>query len=632
MDPTSVDLFQGSAGEFCRKIDQKSLVGVLWHKYVNYFGEEPSEGLVLSWKNSLSATEKVLQEAQLEEQGVSLEFVLPMCSDRLDFMITGLDKSKAQKAVVIELKQWEEAKPCEDDDSVITRIDGAEREKLHPSIQAESYRLYLEGFLDVFYNDHPIGLESCSYLHNYEPLDHDVILDPKFSRAIKDNPVFCKGDRSRLASYLKERVGFGGGLDILEAIKHSNVAPSKKLLEQVSKEISTGGSYNLVGDQVRAYHRVLRLVEEAGKADGKKKVVIVKGGPGTGKSVIAINLLAALTKKGKIAYYVTGSGAFTKSYQEAVGGKFKGFFKYTNSFVADNLVTPPKAVADCLLIDEAHRLRQRAPGSGRFRFVYSGKIQIHELIDVCKVPVFFVDDDQIVRPGEVGTSSYIQNMAEEYGCEVEEPIDLTTEFRCSGDSGFIQWVTNALGIKNTANIKREKDTKFEFKIFDSPLAMENELKVKISEGNTARLVSGFVFPWSKKSGFGSSLPEEVVIGNYARPWNLREEIENYPDSNRWAAKPEGFGQIGCIYSAQGFEFDYVGVIFGDDLAFDEKKKRWVLHRENSKDPILKNVDSDVELMGYLRNIYRVLLTRGMKGCYVYFLNLETRKHFEEAEQ
>ena len=125
------------------------------------------------------------------------------------------------------------------------------------------------------------------------------------------------------------------------------------------------------------------------------------------------------------------------------------------------------------------------------------------------------------------------------------------------------------------------------------------------------------------------LVKDVKIGNFALPWETHDKVKppkGYVKWYEWAYKPEGIKQVGCIYTAQGFEFDYIGVIVGPDLKYDMQKNCLVGSIEGTKDPILKR--SKINFDSYVKNIYRVLMSRGMKGCYVYFVDKEVEKFFK----
>ena len=240
--------------------------------------------------------------------------------------------------------------------------------------------------------------------------------------------------------------------------------------------------------------------------------------------------------------------------------------------------------------------------------------------------MFFIDDLQVVRPGEIGSSYYIKDAAKRHKAIVHEH-ELEIQFRCNGSDGFVNWIDNTLGIKRTANAIWSSEEQFDFKIFDSPFALENAIKDKVSQGFTGRVTAGFCWPWATQLSKEGTLENDVVIGDYIRPWNARDELsslpKDIPKAQLWAYDLNGINQIGCIYTAQGFEFDYVGVIIGKDLTYNFDKRNWEGDYKHSYDSVVKK--SGGSFLKLVKNTYRVLLSRGIKGCYVYFMDKATEQ-------
>jgi len=169
------------------------------------------------------------------------------------------------------------------------------------------------------------------------------------------------------------------------------------------------------------------------------------------------------------------------------------------------------------------------------------------------------------------------------------------------------------------------DPDFTVQVADSPHELENVLQAKLDAGYAARMSAGFCWPWSNPNPDGS-LVADVVVGDWSRPWNLRGDraVGGAPPSALWATDPAGFGQVGCVYTAQGFEYDWNGVILGPDLVW--RNGGWVAERSANKDPNLRSrsavPDQDFERL--VRNVYKVLLTRGMIGTVIYSTDAETR--------
>lgn len=615
-------LYAGSSSQFVTDTIHSQIADKLSNAFMENFRYQPSPAEKRSWRESLLRVSNVVQESNLMDHGILLELQLPLTSRRLDCMITGHDQAGDQNAVIIELKQWDKCEPSEGDNEVVTRIGGALRDHLHPAAQVRQYALYLQDGHEAFYETNPIQLSACSYLHNYHFAARDPVLDDKFSGLIEHYPVFCADDFDRISGYLKERLDQGNGMEVLRRVEQGKYRPSKKLMDHVAKVINEQPQFVLLDEQLVVFDKVLATAR-AGFHDKDKAVIIIKGGPGTGKSVIAIQLMAELLRKGYNAHYATGSRAFTTTLREIVGTRGAVQFKYFNSYAQAQANE-----VDVLICDEAHRIR--ATSNNRFmkKEDRSDVPQIIELLKASQVAVFFIDDDQVVRPAEVGSTAYIRQHAEERGCRVHE-YELEAQFRCSGSDAFVNWVNNTLGIRPTANVLWNGAEGFDFKIFDSPQELENAIRDEATAGYSARMAAGFCWPWSKRTNPDGTLNEDVIIGDYKRPWNARPEAtrlaKGIPKANLWAYDQGGLDQVGCIYTAQGFEFDYAGVIFGNDLKYDPDKAEWAGVKENNADSVVKR--SKGKFVDLVKNTYRVLLSRGMKGCYVYFMDKETERFF-----
>ena len=611
-------LYSGSSKQFIGDAVRNQIAEKLTDAFFYYYRYKPNINEKRSWQNSLSKMSELVQYAELLDHGIILEFQLPMTSKRMDFLICGKDRHNIQNTVIVELKQWDRCLPSESPNEVMTFLNGTEREVLHPSAQVGQYEMYLSDTHSAFYENNPINLDACSYLHNYPKDNDDVIFDDKFKDILKRNPVFTKDDTDDFIEFLNLRLSNGDGLEILKRIEESKYRPSKKLMEHVGNVIKNKKEYILLDEQLIVYDKVFTEAKK-GFHSKNKTVIIVKGGPGTGKSIIALNLMADLLLKEFNAQYATGSRAFTETLRKIIGIRGSVQFKYFNSYV-----NASRNEIDVLICDESHRIRKNSnsfytPAKNR-----SNLSQIQEIINVAKVAVFLIDDKQIVRPNEIGTVDYIKEHAIDNGTNLYE-YELEIQFRCSGSEGYINWVNNSLGIERTANVILDLKEGFDFKIFNSPFELENAIRGKVQDGYTGRLTAGFCWKWSLPDEDGN-LKNDVVIDDFERPWNANSKAKklakNIPKEVIWAYDSNGINQVGCIYTAQGFEFDYAGVIFGNDLIYDFKNQKWIAKPENFADNMVRK-QSGEKLVDYLKNIYRVLLTRGMKGCYLYFMDKDT---------
>lgn len=615
-------LFAGTSKQFIEDTVQNQIAEKLNLAFFNYFRYYPSPSEKNSWRNSLRAISLVFQHGNLVNQGIILEYQLPLTSKRLDCLICGRDSETKDNAVIIELKQWDKCQEAPGENEVMTWV-GGNREVLHPSIQVGQYQMYLEDTHTAFHEGaNPIALNACTYLHNYNYYPGDVLFAEKFKQALEKWPLFAADDVKKLEAYLTPKLRQGGGIDVLKKIEESKYRPSKKLMEHVEGVIRGKKEYILLDEQQVVYDKVFTSAKE-GFHDKQKTVIIVKGGPGTGKSVIAINLMADLLREEYNSHYATGSRAFTLTLRKIIGPRGSAQFKYFNSYIEAE-----ENAVDVLIADEAHRIRKTSASRFTPRNKRLDIPQIEELIKASKVAAFFIDDDQVVRPGEIGSVQYIKDYAQKKNCKIFE-YELEAQFRCNGSDAFVNWVNNTLGIKRTANVIWDQHEEFDLKIFDTPEALEKAIREKVQSGHTGRTTAGFCWPWSDPNPNGT-LKNDVVIGNYRRPWNAKPEARilapGIPKSNLWAYDPNGIDQVGCIYTAQGFEFDYAGVIFGNDLVYNFDNQTWVGNPENSADTVVKR--SKDQFLELVKRTYRVLLSRGMKGCYLYFVDKDTERFFK----
>jgi len=613
-------LYSGLSTDFIRDNVHNRIAEKLKDAFFRQFRFNPAPSEVGSWRNSLRAVSQVIDDAKLHDHGILLEYQLPMSSKRLDCMITGQGESQRDNAVILELKQWEKCGDAGADNLVTTFVGGRERDLLHPSAQVLQYQRYLEDSHTAFYDPPaPIELASCAYLHNYTAEDSDVLFADHFRPLLEVSPVFTANDVEPLQAFLLDRVREGRGEPVLRRVKQSNYRPSKKLLDHVGQVVKGIPAYVLLDEQIVVFERVLATARR-GFDDRRKTAIIIQGGPGTGKSVVAINLMARLSSIGFNAHYATGSRAFTESLRKVIGARGSQQFRYFNSYTGADV-----NAIDVLVCDEAHRIREFSFSRYTKKEERSTKPQIREILDATKVSVFFIDDKQSVRPGEIGTVDYLRSEATSHGCEVRE-YKLEAQFRCAGSDGFVNWISNTLGIERTANVLWDDDERFEFRIFGSPDSLEAAIRRKVTQGVSARMTAGYCWKWSDPRPDGT-LVEDVVIGDYRRPWNAKPDAgklaRGIPKSNLWAYEPEGIEQVGCVYTAQGFEFDYVGVIVGPDLVYDFDKGDWVGNPKQSFDGTVKRGKD--RFTEFLKNTYRVLLSRGLKGCYVHFMDKDTER-------
>lgn len=612
-------LYTGTTKQFVVDSIQDRMAFRLKEAFIGYYGYKPGEGEIRSWRDSLRAMANVVQFAQLNEHGVAVEYELPGNSRRMDFFITGQDQQTRDNAVIVELKQWSGCEPTDAPNEVNTWLNGAMRDTLHPCIQVDRYREFLVDANAAFEDgDSPIALASCAYLHNYHLGATDPLNDAKFESVLQSSPLFDAEALESLVEFIGQRVRNGRNLTILDRIDRGPIRPSKKLLNHVAAVIKGDPQFVMLDEQLVVFDRILT---DATKliASGGKGAVLVRGGPGTGKSVVAMNLLAELAKLGHVVRYATGSGSFTKTMRKIVGSRAAVQFGYFSDCVG-----VPENSIDVLIGDEAHRLRAKTFDIYR-PARRSERPQAEDVMRAARLSVFFLDDYQSVRNGEIGSSDHVREVAKRLSVPLLE-YELEAQFRCAGSDAFVNWISHTLGVRKTANNIWTGAEGFEFRIVDSPAELRSLIRGRARDGASARLTAGFCWPWSKATLDGT-LANDVKIGAFEMPWNAREDAtklaKGIPKAPFWASEPGGIDQIGCIYTAQGFEFDVVGVIWGLDLRYDLDKGAWVGDPTQSHDSGLNG--SGERFVELVKNTYRVLLSRGMKGCYVCFIDKDTER-------
>lgn len=574
---------------------------------------------VLSWKNSMQYMDRVLNDPEIPDScGISIEFQIPQTSNRIDFILTGKGENDKDYAVIIELKQWSEATLSAKDAIVHSFVGGSVRECIHPSYQAWSYAALLESFNETVEKD-DIQLRPCAYLHNYVP--DGVISDPHYGYHIEKAPLFLKGEAIKLRDFIKQYVKYGDDRKIMYRIDQGRIRPSKMLSDSMVAMLSGKPEFIMIDDQKVIYETALQLSTQA--SINQKEILIVKGGPGTGKSVVAVNLLVELTNRGLLAKYVSKNAAPRAVYESKLTGSLRKTI-ITNLFGGSGAyISSKRNQFDTLIVDEAHRLNEKSGLYGN-----EGVNQIKEIIDASQSTIFFLDEDQRIHLKDIGSVNEIRKWADLAGANVEE-MELSSQFRCGGSDGYIAWLDNVLQVRETANDSL-KGINYDFKVFDSPLHLKEAIVEKNLTDNKARIVAGYCWDWKSKKDPNVN---DVVIPefNFGMRWNLTT------DGSLWIISPESVNEIGCIHTCQGLEVDYIGVIIGDDFIVRNGKVITNPHKRSKNDSSVRGykklLDTDpIEgaklLAMIIKNTYRTLMTRGMKGCYVYCTDVETRDYFK----
>jgi DUF2075 family protein len=604
---------------FQSDVDKGQIDAIIEKAFKEKLHRTTSQKEVESWWNSLHFMYSILNDKEIPDNtGVAIECQIPQTSKRIDFILSGKDSNNKDNVIIVELKQWKSSELTEKDGIVKTALGKGLHETSHPSYQAWSYAAMLQDF-SATVQEEDITLSPCAYLHNYE--DDSVIRNPFYKQYTDKAPVFLKRESEKLREFIKKFVKTGDDGNIMFRIDSGKIRPSKQLSDSLVSLLKGNAEFIMVDEQKLVYETALLLTEKA-KTEGKK-VLIVEGGPGTGKSVVAINLIVEITKREMLTQYVTKNAAPRAVYQSKLTGTLTRS-RFAALFQSSGVFTDAKPNQfDALIVDEAHRLNEK---SGMFQ--NKGENQIMEIIRSGNCSVFFIDEDQKVSMKDIGTKDEIKKQAKRMNAEVHE-LELSSQFRCNGSDAYLSFLDNLLQIRETAHTDLS-NINYEFKICDSPSVLRDTIFEKNKEKNSARLVAGYCWDWKSQKDIKAM---DIVFPeyNFAIQWNLAI------DSMLWIMKPDSVKEVGCIHTCQGLEVDYIGVIIGKDIIVRDgvvmvdpsKRSRMDSSIKGYKKMLKEDPEKAKELIRkIIKNTYRTLMTRGIKGCYVYCEDKETEEWFK----
>ena len=621
-------VYEGIKSGFINDVDLGIIADKIRNKYIQVIKRKPSIPEFNSWKNSMQYMRGVLSDNEIPgNTGIAIEYNIPPTGCRIDFMMSGYGKNKSN-VVIVELKQWDKATEVEQMDGIYkvnTFTGGGLRDVNHPSYQAMTYANLIKDYNEsVQLKD--INIVPCAYLHNYYFENDDTLLSNNYKEYTDKAPLFGHNDVIKLRNFIKKYIEDGDDGDILYEIDHGRIKPSKMLQDSLAKMLKGNKEFYMIDNQKIIYEYALRNAIDT-VSSNKKNVMIVRGGPGTGKSVLAINLLVELNNRNMTCFYVTKNAAPRNVFSAKLRGN------YTQTYInhlfqgSGNFIDEDSNKLDVLIVDEAHRLNAK---SGMFQ--NKGENQIKEIINASKFSIFFIDENQKVTLKDIGSEDLIKKYANEFNAGIYT-YELDSQFRCNGSDGYVAWLDNILEIKQTANLDID-GFDYDFKVFDDPNEMRKAIEEKNQINNKSRIVSGYCWDWISE-GKNSSEVHDIKIPeyNFEMSWNLGSSLT-------WAIDANSVKEAGCIHTCQGLEFDYVGVIIGDDLRYKDNHIVTDYTKRAKTDQSLKGINKIANEQGQevakkiadsiIKNTYKTLMTRGMKGCYVYCTNKELSNYLKDV--
>lgn len=616
-------VYDGLKSDFLRSVENDTIAMEIENRILEKMGKHTPENEFVSWVNSLTHVYKVMTDPEIPtDAGVAIEYNIPQTAKRVDFMVSGYDADQQPHVVIIELKQWSKLDKVDATDALVETFTGnAKRKVVHPSYQAWSYAQVISDYNSAV-QDEAVRLNPCAFLHNYIRKDNDPIDDAQYDAYTCEAPAFTMGQVADLRAFIKKCVKTGDKKEILYLVDHGKIRPSKSLQDSISSMLKGNKEFIMIDEQKVAYDEILNYSAKCQK-DYKKRTIICQGGPGTGKSVIAINLLAELTRRGQFVQYVSKNSAPRQVYASKLKGQVKKS-SVDNMFKGSGMYTETgKNMIHTLLVDEAHRLNEK---SGMFHNM--GENQIKEVIHSAMCSVFFIDESQRVTMDDIGSVAEIEKWAKTEGSEVIY-MELKSQFRCNGSNGYLAWLDDVLAIRETANYNLE-GLDYEVRLCDSPEEVRSLILERNQVANRARILAGYCWNWPKDSRKDTNF-HDIKIGDFGISWNL-------DDGQAFALSPNSVNEAGCIHTTQGLEFDYVGVIVGDDIRYEDGHVVTDFTKRAKTDQSLKGIkklfDENPEAAKaradeIIKNTYRTLMTRGMKGCFIYCTDPGMREYIRE---
>ncbi len=621
-------VYEGIKSGFINDVDLGIIADKIRNKYIEKIKRKPSTPEFNSWKNSMQYMRGVLSDNEIPDNtGIAIEYNIPPTGCRIDFMMSGYKKNESN-VVIVELKQWDRATEVGQMDGIYkvnTYTGGGLRDVNHPSYQAMTYANLIKDYNEsVQIQD--INVVPCAYLHNYYFDSDDTLLSDNYKEYTSAAPLFGHNDVLKLREFIKKYIENGDDGKILFDIDNGRIRPSKMLQDSLAQMLKGNKEFYMIDNQKIVYEYAIKNAIET-LSSNSKNVMIVRGGPGTGKSVLAINLLVELSNRKMTTFYVSKNDAPRKVYSSKLKGSFNKSFIEHLFLGSGKFVKSDSNELDCLIVDEAHRLNEK---SGFYH--NEGENQIKEIINAARFSIFFIDENQKVTLNDIGSEELIKKFANDLGAGIYT-YELDSQFRCNGSDGYLAWLDNALEIRKTANFDID-GFDYDFKVFDDPNEMRKSIEDKNKVNNKSRLVAGYCWNWPTGNTRNDTNFHEITIPehNFEISWNL-------DGGEAFAIGENSINEAGCIHTVQGLEFDYVGVIIGDDIRYENGHILTDYTKRAKTDTSLNGIKklaneqgqdkADIIADAIIKNTYRTLMTRGMKGCYIYCTDSQLSAYFKE---
>lgn len=621
-------IYQNTKAGFIDDVDENRLQGRLEQAFTDKTGSVPADRGV--WDYEYTKFSRVLGGARVDpEVQVAIEYFPSVVGrSRVDVVLAGNDGTTDQ-ALILELKAWDQA-GLRDEANMVLAPYGGGRVKEHPCLQAKHYRVLVQRFnQDV--EEQGIVLHSGAYLFNLHRRTPEPLEDARYQDLLTDSRLFLAGDTTELKAYFETHIPRKPQKNVLFYLDQGRWRPAEALLRRVDAMLKGNESFELIDEQNEAFEIIRHKVIDEKDRTGRH-VFVVEGGPGTGKSVIAVRLVAEALKRKRMAFFVAPNKAFRDALVEQLsegnsGYRDDGQALFRSSWSFDQADWRRDEKNEILVIDEAHRLKEQA-------YQYRGESMIEDMVRAARISVFFIDESQKIEWKDAGSVEAVRVAAKKFKAEWHEPMKLTAQFRCHGSTGYTNWLVDTLQLGETGNYDGWPNLDYDFQIFANAHDLYEALKAR-NTTNTARLVAGYAWNWPQKGRERGSAAAHIQVDGLSLPWNYFGES--------WGTAADGIGQVGCIHTCQGLEFDTMGILIGGDLVYREGQVVGLPEKRAKTDRSLYGYRAELKAAGedprkhsqvlgkiqtIIKNTYKVLLSRGRKGCYVWCEDAALREYLK----
>lgn len=622
-------IYQETKGRFIDDVDHNVIKTRLVDSFLAKTGSVPSDERV--WAEEYSRFSLALRKSGVDDDiQVAIEYHISAAGRfRVDVLLAGSD-GETDNGMIIELKAWNAAEATDYEDIVYSPVAGGTHAQ-HPCVQAAKYKgLILRFNQDI--RDQSIGLHSAAYLFNLVRRRPEPLEDNRYQRALQNSQLFLADDVDELCRFMRRVVPRRPKKDVIFLIENGRMLPAPELISRVSSMLEGNEEFDLIDEQNEAF-QIIRHQVTSLKDHACRHVFVVEGGPGTGKSVIAVRLLAEILKAKRMGFFVAPNKAFRDTLIEFLARGNRGYREdgkalIQSSWSFHNFDYLKDHRNEVLIVDEAHRLKDQA-------YRYAGRSMVEDMVRAARISVFFIDETQRVSWNDTGSVENIRKAAVKYGAKYHTPFVLHAQYRCNGSTGYLNWLDDVLQIRQTANFENWGDGQYDFRVFDCAEDLYAALKFR-NGNNRARLIAGYSWDWPKgRDRERGTKAKHVEADRLSLPWNYNGE--------NWATSADGIEQVGCIHTSQGVEFDWIGVLIGPDLfcrdgqvvgdpakraRTDASLNGWKREMERANGDSEKERVVLAKVQSIIKSTYKVLLSRGRKGCYVWCADVELRNYLK----